>query len=158
MAGRGRAVDADQRQYRSLTVPYISNITIMGHAGNGAECREVGDTTCTTVNVAVNTRYKEKGGDWKDRTTWWRVSVWGKQGEWLARDCRKGSVIVASGEAEVREYTDKDGKPRWSAEIRATSCRVVGGKEAAPAADAPRAPTRPAATSGHATLDDGPPF
>lgn len=141
-------------------MPYLSNITIMGHAGNSAECREVGDTTCTTVNVAVNTRYKEKGGDWKDRTTWWRVSVWGKQGEWLARDCQKGSLIVASGEAEVREYTDKDGKPRWSAEIRATSCRVVGGKEQA-ATDDPRAPTRatrPAAASGGGLIDDRPPF
>lgn len=141
-------------------MPYLSNITIMGHAGNAAECREVGDTTCTTVSVAVATRYKDKGGEWKDRTTWWRVSVWGKQGEWLARDCVKGSLIVASGEAEVREYTDKDGKARWSAEIRATSCRAVGGKEPAPAAaEAPRAPTRPAAVKPSAApSDDDVPF
>jgi single-strand DNA-binding protein len=143
-------------------MPYLSQITIMGHAGREAECKQVGDTTCTTVSVAVSTRYKTKEGTWADRSTWWRVSVWGKQGEWLARDCRKGSLIVAAGEAEVREFEKKEGGKGWSAEIRATSCRVIApkdndqnGAEAAEPASRP-APTRPAAAS---TDDDNmPPF
>jgi single-strand DNA-binding protein len=139
-------------------MPYLSSITILGHAGGDAECRQVGDTTCTTVSVAVNTRYKDKDGDWKDRTTWWRVSVWGKPGEWLARDCRKGSLIMASGEAEVREWTDKEGSKRFSAEIRATACRICDGKQhdqhgAEAAAAKPRVPAAPARPD-----DSEPPF
>jgi single-strand DNA-binding protein len=110
-------------------MPYLSSITIMGHAGKPAECRTVGETTCTTVSVAVNTRYKEKSGEWADRTTWWRVSVWGKQGEWIARECIKGSIVVASGEAEVREWKKEDGSSGWAAEIRAHNCRIVSSKQ-----------------------------
>lgn len=125
-------------------MPYLASITILGHAGDGAECRQVGDSTCTTVNVAVATRYKDKGGDWKDRTTWWRVNMWGKPGEWLARDCKKGSLIMASGEAEVREYEKKDGTKGWSAEIRANVCRVCDKREHDQhGADAAHAPARP---------------
>lgn len=135
-------------------MPYLASITIMGHAGDKAECRQAGDNTITTVSVAVETRYKDKGGDWKGRTTWWRVSVWGKPGEWLARDCKKGSLIMAAGEPEVREYERSDGTKGWSAEIRATACRVCDKKEhdqhgadAAPA-QAPQKPQRPTPVAG----------
>ena len=96
-----------------------------------------------------------------DEASFWDVDLWGKQGEWLARDCRKGSIIVAAGEAEVREYQGKDGGKAWSAEIRATSCRVIAAKEhdqhgaeAAEPASRP-APTRPSAASNDY---DQPPF
>lgn len=124
-------------------MPYASAISILGHAGKEADCKVVGNTTCTTVSVAVETNYKSEG-EWKKRTTWWRVTAWGKPGEWLARDCRKGSLIFASGEASVREW-EKDGKRGFSAEINANHCRVCDAKkdakeESDPVASAPQVP------------------
>ena len=115
-------------------MPYLSNITIMGHAGNSAECREVGDTTCTTVNVAVNTRYKEKGGDWKDRTTWWRVSVWGKQAEAANQYLSKGRQVLVEGRLRPdpntggpRLWTRQDGTVGASYEMVAERVQFLGG-------------------------------
>jgi single stranded DNA-binding protein len=135
-------------------MPYLANITIMGHAGSDAQSRQVGDQTVTRINVAVETR-KKVDGAWAKHTTWWQVEVWGKQAEWLAADGKKGALVIASGEPSLDEYTGKDGTQQKSLRIRATEARVVRAKGEAGASTAPAA----AAPATQATGDEAePPF
>lgn len=82
-------------------------------------------------------------------TTWWRVACFGKQGQAAATYLRKGSYVVVSGRAEVREYEGKNGKG-FSLELAASNWEFGPKTE-------PREATAAPAASG-APLDDDLPF
>jgi single-stranded DNA-binding protein len=100
----------------------------------------------------------KKGDAWEDEFTSVRGVIFGKEGEWLARDARKGSLVFCAGAARVEKY-EKDGKHGATLIIDCQTARVLDrkeqGEQVAQAAPAP-APARTApATSGG---DDGVPF
>lgn len=49
-----------------------------------------------TFSVAVDQGYADK-----KRTNWWKVKVWGKEGEYVLESIRKGDVVAASGDLEL---------------------------------------------------------
>ena len=57
-------------------------IIIVGNLGRDPEMRYApsGDAV-TTMNVASNRTYNDANGERVKETTWFRVSVWGKQAE-----------------------------------------------------------------------------
>jgi hypothetical protein len=57
-------------------------LIIVGNLGKDPEMRYApnGDAV-TNLNVATNRKYTDKGGQVVKETTWFRVSVWGKQAE-----------------------------------------------------------------------------
>jgi single-stranded DNA-binding protein len=80
-----------------------------------------------TFSIPVQTR---KDG----ATTWWRVATFGKQGQAAAQYLKKGSYVVVSGRAEMREYEGKQGKG-FSLELAASGWEFgpkVEPREAAP--------------------------
>ena len=79
-------------------------------------------TAHTRFSLATNVSWKDKdSGEYKTRTEWHRIVVWGKFGEW-AGSLKKGSFIEAEGELRYREFqpNGSDAKIR-TAEIHATS-------------------------------------
>lgn len=80
-------------------------IYFTGNIGKDAELRDVrGDKVCN-FSVAV------KQGFGKDApTAWYRVEVWGKRGESLARHIKKGGKVAVCGEFIIDEY---EGKPQY---------------------------------------------
>lgn len=69
-------------------------------------------------SVATNDNYKDKNGDWQDRTEWHRVIAWGKAAELCGKLLKKGSSVVIEGKLENDSYTDKDGNKRYATQIR----------------------------------------
>ena len=115
-------------------------IFIVGHCGSNPEQRFTpsGDPV-TRFSVATSRKYGEK-----DETTWFRVSVWGKQAESCNTYLSKGSKVLVEG----RLRPDSNGNPTvfqrkdgtWSAsyEITAESVRFLTPKgEDAPVEDYP---------------------
>ena len=105
-------------------------LIIIGNLGSNPEMRftPAGDPV-TSFSVATSRRYGEK-----DETTWFRVSVWGKQAESCNTYLSKGSKVLVEG----RLRPDSNGSPRtfqrkdgtWSAsyEITAESVRFLTAK------------------------------
>ena len=137
-------------------MPYLSTATIMGHLGSDAQSKQIGDSTVTRCNVAVETR-KKIDGTWTKVTTWWRVEVWGKQAEWLGRDGTKGALIVATGEASIDEWTDQSGNQKQTLTLRASEAKIVKPKSDAASAHTATAPA-PAAAAADTSTTDEPPF
>ncbi len=79
-------------------------------------------TAHTRFSLATNVSWKEKdSGEYKTRTEWHQIVVWGKFGEW-AGSLKKGPFIEAEGELRYREFqaNGSDAKIR-TAEIHAIS-------------------------------------
>ena len=110
-----------------------NRITLIGFLGKDAETRFTSNgTTHTRFSLATNVSWKDKdSGEYKTRTEWHRIVVWGKFGEW-AGSLKKGAFIEAEGELRYREFqpTGSDAKIRI-AEIHAISILTLDRAETA---------------------------
>lgn len=104
--------------------------TIVGRLGRRPDMRYTpnGDPV-TTFSVAVDSGY----GDNK-KTVWYKVSVWGKQAESCNTYLDKGREVLVEGELQgdpstggPKVWTDKQGQPRASFELRAYTVKFLGG-------------------------------
>jgi single-strand DNA-binding protein len=100
-----------------------NGITLIGFLGKDAETRFTANGTAyTRLSLATNVNWKDRdSGQYKTRTEWHRVVVWGKFGEW-AGSLKKGAFIEAEGELRYQDFQPKgsDAKVR-TAEIHAVS-------------------------------------
>ena len=107
-------------------MPNYATATIIGHLGRDPEVRYTADGGAV-VGFSMATSRKRKD---EETTTWWRVSMFGKRGETLAKYLGKGDPVLVTGEPFLREYQGKDGQMRQSLEIVASDFAFVGRSEA----------------------------
>jgi len=63
--------------------------------------------------------------DNNDVTTWFRVTLWGRQAETASQYLQRGRPVYIEGRLRVEEYTDRDGKQRHSLEVNATDMQFI---------------------------------
>jgi len=106
----------------------FNKIIVIGNLGRDPEMRFTpqGTPVCS-FTMASNERRKDKAGEPQDVTTWFRVTVWGKQAETASKYLTKGRQVYVEGRLHVEEWTDRDGKPRHTLEVNATDVRFLDG-------------------------------
>jgi single-strand DNA-binding protein len=77
--------------------------------------------------VATNRRWTDADGSAQEETTWFRVTVWGKQAEICNQYLEKGRLVLADGEIRTSQYDDQQGVTRQSWELRANNVRFLSG-------------------------------
>ena len=74
------------------------HITIVGRLGRDPEMRYTpSGQAVTSFNVATDRQYTDANGQKVKETTWFRVSVWGKQAETTNQYLKKGSMVLVDG-------------------------------------------------------------
>ncbi len=117
-------------------------LVLVGNLGRDPEMRYTPNgAPVTTFPVATSRRYSTADGQTKEETVWFRISVWGKQAETVNQYLAKGRKVLVEGNlvgdenGGPRIWTDKEGKPRASFEVRAYTVRFLDSKrESAPSA------------------------
>lgn len=108
----------------------LNDVKMIGRLGRDAESRSVGVGSVTSFSIAVGSRYKDRNGDWQEKTLWINVAAWGAAGE-KAADLRKGQLVFVSGELEQRKWTNREGTEVASIEINARLVMPVEAKSGA---------------------------
>ncbi len=126
----------------------FNKIILVGNLGRDPELRYTpqGTPVCS-FTMATNERRKDRTGEMQDQTTWFRVTLWGRQAETASQYLTKGRPVYIEGRLRVDEWTDRDGKQRHTLEVHATDMHFIGarGEEAAAAhAAAGSSPSAPA--------------
>ena len=138
----------------------FNKIILVGNLGRDPELRYTpqGTPVCS-FSLATNERRKDKTGEMQDQTTWFRVTLWGRQAETASQYLTKGRPVYIEGRLRVEEWTDRDGKPRHTLEVHATDMQFIGGaRSEEPQAERP-AQAEPAAEPQHDfAADDDVPF
>lgn len=101
-------------------MPSSTNVVVVsGHMTRDPELKQLpsGSSVCQ-IRLAVNDRVK-RGDDWMDVAYYFDVTVWGKQGENIAKYLGKGSGIVVTGKLRWREWDAQDGSKRQAVDIEA---------------------------------------
>ena len=129
----------------------FNKITLVGNLGRDPELRYTpqGTPVCS-FSLATNERRKDKTtGENNDITTWFRVTLWGRQAETASQYLQRGRPVYIEGRLRVEEWTDRDGKPRHTLEVHATDMQFIGG-------GAPREEGAPQAARAAAAPQDAP--
>ena len=118
-------------------------VTLIGNVANPQELKFTanGDAVLS-FSVATSEKWKDKNGDKKEKTTWFKVTIWRKMAEVLAPYILKGNQIYVEGTLAAekdgggpRIWKDSEGNPRASFEVTATIVKLLGGKRGDSAGD-----------------------
>ena len=100
----------------------LNHIVIMGRLTRDPELRKTNSgTPVASFTVAVDRDFSSKDGGEKE-TDFIDCVAWRNTAEFVAKYFTKGRMIVVSGRLQLRDWTDKEGNKRRSAEVVADSC------------------------------------
>ncbi|HEX8179725.1 MAG TPA: single-stranded DNA-binding protein [Pyrinomonadaceae bacterium] len=107
----------------------FNKIILVGNLGRDPELRYTpqGTPVCS-FTLATNERRKDRAGEAQDVTTWFKVTLWGRQAETASQYLAKGRPVYIEGRLRVEEWTDRDGRQRHTLEVNATDMQFIGGR------------------------------
>lgn len=105
----------------------LNSVSIMGHLGRDPESKQVGNATLCTFSIALTDKYKDKNGEWVEKTNWVNVQAWNKSGETIMQYVRKGDPIFIEGSLKVDSY-EKNGEKRTATSVTCKNFILLGGK------------------------------
>lgn len=98
----------------------LNHVTIMGRLTRNPELRHTGSNIpVATFTLAVDRDRKNQNGE--KETDFIDIVAWRSTGEFVSKFFTKGQMAVVSGRLQIRDWTDKDGNKRRSAEVIADS-------------------------------------
>ena len=93
----------------------LNHIVLMGRLTRDPELRYTGSNIpVASFTVAVD---RDFGKGEERATDFINVVAWRQTGEFVSKYFTKGSMIVVSGRLQMRDWTDRDGNKRTSAEV-----------------------------------------
>lgn len=108
----------------------FNKITIVGYLGRDPVLRYTpsGQAVCDFSIATTERRSGNAGGDSAEITTWFKITVWGKQAETANQYLAKGRQVYIEGRLRQTEYTDREGIKRTSLEVTATDIHFIGAR------------------------------
>ena len=95
----------------------LNHIVIMGRLVRDPELRRTGSgVAVASFRVAVDRDFAPKDGG-ERKADFIDCVAWRQTGEFISKYFAKGRMIVVEGRLEMRDWTDKEGNKRTSAEI-----------------------------------------
>ena len=105
----------------------LNRIVVMGRCGKDPEIRMTKKgTSVASVTLAVDRDYS---ADQNKETDWIDVVAFGKTAEFVEKYFSKGQMAVVTGRLQIRNWEDKEGNKRRSAEILADHVYFGEGKK-----------------------------
>lgn len=107
---------------------------VVGHLGRDPEMRYTQEgTPVTSFSMATTRRWNDREGGLREETTWFRVTVWGRQAEPCNQYLSKGRLVLVDGTITASAWKGRDGEPRATLELRADRVVFLGSRgESAP--------------------------
>lgn len=94
----------------------LNRIILMGRLTRDPELRRTGSgTAVTSFSLAVDRDFKSQSGE--KETDFIDIVAWRSTAEFVSKYFTKGRMAVVEGRLQIRDWTDKDGGKRRSAEV-----------------------------------------
>ena len=105
----------------------LNKIIIMGRLTIDPELRRTGSgTAVTSFSMACDRDFKSQSGD--KEADFIEVVAWKNTAEFVSKYFSKGRMAVVEGRLQIRDWTDKDGGKRRSAEVVADNVYFADSK------------------------------
>lgn len=134
----------------------VNKVILIGNLGKDPELRYLpSGQSVAKFPLATGSKWKDKDGQWQDRTDWHNVVTFGRTAEVCNEYLKKGSPIYLEGRIQTRSYDDRDGNKKWITEIIAQSVNMLGKKDEAEV-EIPEDAEQPPVEEGKSGDDDLP--
>ena len=112
----------------------MNTIIFMGRLCDEPEIRYISGENATCVanfRLAVDKRFKNKNNPDAPTADFFRITAFGKQGEFVEKYLHKGTKIVMSGRIEHNNYMDSNGNKVFRDQIIAENIEFAESKKSA---------------------------
>jgi len=97
----------------------VNKVLLLGNVGKDPEIASTnGGTLVAKLSLATSERFKDKQGEWQERTEWHNLVAYARGAEILRDYVHKGSRLFVEGRLTTRSWDDKEsGKKIYRTEI-----------------------------------------
>jgi single-strand DNA-binding protein len=103
-----------------LRLVAINRVLLSGRLTRDPELRYTpSGVAVMTFSLALNRRYKDQSGEWKEEVSFVNVVAWQRQAELASEYLKKGSAVFVEGRLQSRSWETSEGQKRSILEVRA---------------------------------------
>jgi single-strand DNA-binding protein len=108
----------------------VNKVILIGNLGKDPEVKYTpAGTPVAKLALATNERFKDKDGNWQDRTEWHNVVLWQRLAEIAGEYLKKGSKVYIEGRLQTRSWDDKNtNQKRYMTEVVGNDLVLLGGR------------------------------
>jgi len=108
----------------------LNKVQLIGNLGKDPEVKYTpSGTPVAKLTLATNERYKDKNGEWQDRTEWHNVVLWQRLAEIAGEYLKKGGKVYIEGRLQTRSWDDKQtNQKKYMTEVVASDLILLGGR------------------------------
>jgi single-strand DNA-binding protein len=108
----------------------LNRVQLIGNLGKDPEIKYTPQGTAVArIAIATNERFKDKSGEWQDRTEWHNVVLWQRLAEIAGEYLKKGRQVYIEGRLQNRSWDDKQtGQKKYATDIVASDLILLGGR------------------------------
>jgi single-strand DNA-binding protein len=108
----------------------VNKVILLGNVGKDPEIKYTpSGTAVANFSIATGERYKDKEGQFQERTEWHNIVAWDKLAEIIGNYVKKGSKLYLEGRLQTRSWDDKQtGEKKYRTEIVATDISLLSGR------------------------------
>ncbi|KAB0667275.1 single-stranded DNA-binding protein [Oryzomonas japonica] len=107
----------------------LNKVMLIGNLGKDPEVRYTpSGAAVASFNLATSERFKNKSGEWEERTEWHRVTLWSKLAEIAGEYLTKGKTVYIEGRLQTRKWQDNSGNERYTTEIVGEKMQMLSPK------------------------------
>ena len=104
----------------------LNKAIIIGNLGKDPEIRSTtSGQSVATFSLATGEKFKNKSGEWEERTEWHNIVLWGRLAEIAGEYLVKGKTVYIEGRIQTRKWQDKDARDRYSTEIVGETMKML---------------------------------
>lgn len=112
----------------------INKVILLGRVGSDPEVKiSTREEKFAGFSLATSERFKNKSGEWQEKTQWHRVVCWDPNiAKTVETYVKKGTTLYIEGQIETRQY-DLNGETKYTTEIIIPRfkgiLKMIGGKD-----------------------------
>jgi single-strand DNA-binding protein len=107
----------------------VNKVILVGNLGKDPEIKYTpSGMAVARFSLATNERFKEKDGNWGDRTEWHNIVLFDRKAEIAGEYLKKGRTVYIEGSIRTNSWDDKEtGQKKYRTEIIGQNMVLLGG-------------------------------
>jgi single-strand DNA-binding protein len=107
----------------------VNKVILLGNLGKDPEVKYTpSGMAVARFTLATNERFKDKEGNWQDKTEWHNLVAFQRTAEIVGEYLKKGRTVYVEGKLQSSSWEDKEtGQKKYKTEIIVNDLVLIGG-------------------------------
>ena len=108
----------------------VNKVILLGNVGKDPEIKATSSgVPVATFSIATSERFKDKTGNWQDRTEWHNLVAYQRTAEIVRDYVKKGNKLYIEGRLQTSSWDDKTtGQKKYKTEIIVNDLSLLSGR------------------------------